>query len=59
VEALGSGQTAKARRKLWQDALMRDLQRLPKAHLHLHFTGSMSIPTLTHLAELAELPLPE
>lgn len=28
----------------------RDLQRLPKAHLHLHFTGSMRVGTLIDLA---------
>ncbi len=38
---------------------MRDLGALPKAHLHLHFTGSMSIASLQHLAELAKLPLHE
>ncbi|SNU02037.1 adenosine deaminase [Ruaniaceae bacterium KH17] len=29
---------------------MRDLSRLPKAHLHLHFTGSLRVATLTELA---------
>lgn len=33
--------------------MVRDLDALPKAHLHLHFTGSMSIASLQHLAELA------
>lgn len=37
---------------------MRDLAALPKAHLHLHFTGSMSIPTLLDLGELADIPIP-
>lgn len=37
----------------------RDLALLPKAHLHLHFTGSLDIPTLTELAEAADVPLPE
>ena len=32
---------------------------MPKAHLHLHFTGSMSIASLRHLAELAGKPLPD
>ena len=38
---------------------MRDLTRLPKAHLHLHFTGSMSIPTLVRLAQARGVQLPE
>ena len=38
---------------------MRDLATLPKAHLHLHFTGSMSIASLQHLADLANLTLHE
>lgn len=29
---------------------MRSLDRLPKAHLHLHFTGSLSVATLVDLA---------
>ncbi|MFC7406966.1 adenosine deaminase [Georgenia alba] len=29
---------------------MRDLDALPKAHLHLHFTGSMRVSTLRELA---------
>jgi adenosine deaminase len=29
---------------------VRDLAKLPKAHLHLHFTGSMRVPTLRDLA---------
>jgi adenosine deaminase len=29
---------------------VRDLAKLPKAHLHLHFTGSMRLPTLRDLA---------
>lgn len=37
---------------------MRDLDLLPKAHLHLHFTGSMSIPTLRGLAEKSGIELP-
>ena len=30
---------------------MRDLDALPKAHLHLHFTGAMRLPTLVELAD--------
>ena len=37
----------------------RDLNLLPKAHLHLHFTGSMSIPTLREVAALGGAELPE
>ncbi len=41
------------------DRSRRDLALLPKAHLHLHFTGSMDVPTLRDLAVLADVPLPE
>jgi len=36
----------------------RDLQRLPKAHLHLHLEGSMRTTTLGELAEQYELGQP-
>jgi len=39
--------------------MTRDLDALPKAHLHLHFTGSMSIASLQQLAELADIGLHE
>ena len=38
---------------------MRDLLTLPKAHLHLHFTGSMRHATLLELAERDGIPLPD
>lgn len=37
----------------------RDLVALPKAHLHLHFTGSLSVATLAGLAERRGLRLPD
>ncbi len=37
----------------------RDLHRLPKAHLHLHFTGSMRHATLLELAERDGIVLPD
>ena len=38
---------------------MRDLHTLPKAHLHLHFTGSMRHETLLELAERDGVVLPD
>ena len=38
---------------------MRDLHTLPKAHLHLHFTGSMRHGTLLELAERDGISLPD
>jgi adenosine deaminase len=37
----------------------RDLRALPKAHLHLHFTGSMRHSTLLELAERDGIRLPD
>ncbi|MBB1502109.1 adenosine deaminase [Propioniciclava sp. MC1683] len=37
----------------------RALAALPKAHLHLHFTGSLSVPTLVDLADARGIELPE
>lgn len=39
--------------------MTRDLRGLPKAHLHLHFTGSMRHSTLVELADLHGVRLPE
>ena len=36
-----------------------DLRHLPKAHLHLHFTGSMRHATLVELAGRDGIPLPD
>ena len=36
----------------------RDLSRLPKAHLHLHFTGAMRPQTLIDLADEQGVRLP-
>lgn len=38
---------------------MRDLLTLPKAHLHLHFTGSMRHRTLLELADRDGITLPD
>jgi len=38
---------------------MRDLLKLPKAHLHLHFTGSMRHSTLLELAARDGIALPD
>jgi len=38
---------------------LRDLRSLPKAHLHLHFTGSMRHQTLLELAERDGISLPD
>ncbi|WP_110240934.1 adenosine deaminase [Nocardioides gilvus] len=40
-------------------AFPRDLMSLPKAHLHLHFTGSMRHATLLELAERDQISLPD
>lgn len=39
--------------------MARDLRTLPKAHLHLHFTGSMRHATLLELAERDGIVLPD
>jgi len=42
-----------------RDAQSRDLALLPKAHLHLHFTGSLSVAALVALADADHERLPE
>jgi adenosine deaminase len=37
---------------------LRPLSRLPKAHLHLHFTGAMRHTTLVELAQRRGIRLP-
>jgi adenosine deaminase len=39
--------------------MARDVRLLPKAHLHLHFTGSMRSTTLLELADLHGVHLPD
>ena len=39
--------------------MLRPIAALPKAHLHLHFTGSMRHPTLVDLAKEHGIHLPE
>ena len=47
-------------RAYWHTWLMlRPIAALPKAHLHLHFTGSMRHPTLVDLAKEHGIHLPE
>ena len=44
---------------MWHYRAVRDLDLLPKAHLHLHFTGSMSVPTFRLLAERSGVRVPD
>ncbi len=47
------------RRRSWLVSAARSLRELPKAHLHLHFTGSMRHATLLELAERDGIRLPD
>ena len=42
----------------WLDGPVRSIEELPKAHLHLHFTGSMRHGTLLELARRDRVHLP-
>ncbi len=42
----------------WQTHRVRDLVTLPKAHLHLHFTGSMRVASLAEIAGERGIRLP-
>ncbi len=42
-----------------EEGRRRDVRQLPKAHLHLHFTGSMRHSTLVDLADEHGVPLPD
>jgi adenosine deaminase len=53
VDAVSTGSTT------WEGDGRRDLRALPKAHLHLHFTGSMRHTTLVELAERDGVSLPD
>ena len=43
---------------VWENGRVRDLNKLPKAHLHLHFTGSMRVSTLQDMARQQRIKLP-
>ena len=55
AEAVARGGTPSAAR----GGRRRDVQLLPKAHLHLHFTGSMRHGTLLELADRDGIALPD
>jgi adenosine deaminase len=54
-----AGQLDAAQTAETQPPVARPVATLPKAHLHLHFTGSMRHATLVELAALHGLHLPE
>ena len=58
VARLGDA-AADERRQVVAPSGRRDVKTLPKAHLHLHFTGSLDVPTLKELAAAARQKLPE
>lgn len=51
-------QQSPGERPLHSRAHVRDVRQLPKAHLHLHFTGSMRPSTLLELADKYGVHLP-
>ncbi len=53
------GRGGEARRRARLTTRVRPLEALPKAHLHLHFTGSMRHATLLELAERDGHRLPD
>ncbi len=55
----GTGADGGTLPRLCEDVQMRDLSALPKTHLHLHFTGSMSVRTLEWLAAAQGVDLPD
>jgi adenosine deaminase len=55
----GDGQNTDRARTSEETIEDRSIEALPKAHLHLHFTGSMRPETLKDLAEKHRIRLPE
>lgn len=53
-----AGAQSYRRATICQDQGVRNLRMLPKAHLHLHFTGSLRVDTLRDLAEQKNVRLP-
>ena len=55
----GRGGASEGASPITDNPKRRDLSLLPKAHLHLHFTGSLDVPTLVRLAEAGGQRLPQ
>ncbi|MCZ9338260.1 adenosine deaminase, partial [Streptomyces sp. TRM76130] len=58
VRATGYRDARLVRQDPWMERV-RDVSELPKAHLHLHFTGSMRPATLLELADKHGVRLPD